>query len=497
MKSYFNNNRLKVMTVGVLTIIIGLCIFLSSFQIGKLSFWLDEAYTFLNSKNSLIEALNHDPNMRLYYALANIWIRIFPNASDGLLRALSAVFSVASIPVVFLLGRSLVTDQKKATAIGLIAAFLITINAYFIRYAQEFRSYSLTLLLTALSTFLLIKVIEDSESKHHWPIWYTIVSAAAIYSHLFALFLIASQAATLPILLINKNKNYYQFKRLAGCGFGIVCLILPIPISVIIKGEGLSGIAWISEPTLSTVKSFLIAITGNQGKPLFALYLLSGCIGIFSGLGFKQDFITKWKYALMASCLFLPVILTLAISKIIFPIFQAHYLLYVMPYLAVFAATGIVALASFRWKSIKYRPLFIPVGIGVLVLFALLSTNGIQSYYENYQKTDWRNATQLLTTRCSEGLRLYYAPFMDISVLYYNPALNSQEAEWWTNILKHNPDVDELAVSLPNEYSQVCLVLTMTGDQNQRNIVRAALQKKFSTVSDAKFYEMDVYIYQR
>lgn len=505
MKRYLINNRSKVVIIGLLILIVGLGSFLRFYHIGKLSFWNDEAYTFTISKGSIIEAIKSDPNMSLYDALAHFWIRIFPNASDGTLRVLSAIISLANIPVVFLVGRTMTTNRKKATAIGLIAAFLITVNSFNIQYAQEFRSYSLTLLFTTLSTFLLINAIEDTESKHHWPIWYTIVTAAAVYSHFFAIFIIAAQAVTLPILLLDKSKHYFTFKRILYCGIGIACLIFPIAIVAYVKGP--EQISWIREPTLGNVKDFFVKLTGDfdgglGGLLLLTLYMLFGCIGLLfgEGFGFQQELITKWKFTLMASCLFVPVTAAVVISKILLPIFMPFYLLYVMTYLAILAATGILTLVSFGWKSKKYRFLFVPIEIGVLVLFALCSTRGIQSYYDNYQKEDWRGATQFLTTRCSESLRLYYATFIETAVLYYNHALNSQEAEWWDNILKNNPDSDELAASLPNEYSQVCLVLSkITGNQQQAQvkIIQAAIQKEFPNESTVKFYLVKIEIYKR
>ena len=495
MKKYLINNRSTVVTISLLIFIIGLGSFLRFYHIGKLSFWLDEAYMFNNSKNGLITAIKNETNMSLYYVLIYFWIRIFPTASDGTLRALSAVISVVSIPVVFLLGRTMTTNRKMATTIGLIAAFLISVNAFNIQYAQEFRSYSLTFLLTTLSSFLLINAVEDIESTHHWLIWYTIVTAASVYSHFYAVFIIAAQAVTLPILLLDKNKHFLKFKQILYCCFGMTSLILPIAIVAYIKGPG--QISWIPEPTLGTLKSFSSEITG--GKWLFVLYLLFGCIGLLfgEGVGFQNDLITKWKFTLMASCLFLPVIMALVISKIMIPIFLDKYLLYVMPYLAVLVATGIVALVSYGWKRKKFKFLFVSIGIIVLVLFALLSTASIQSYYNNYQKEDWRKATQFLTLRCSESLRLYYAPFVDIDVLYYNPALYSQEAEWWKNILSKNPDSNELTASLPNGYSQVCLVLSHVGNQQQEKIIQAAIQKKFPIVSTFMFYGLEIEIDER
>ena len=85
-----------------------------------------------------------------------------------------------------------------------------------------------------------------------------------------------------------------------------------------------------------------------------------------------------------------------------------------------------------------------------------------------------------------------------MSVLYYNPALTSQKADWWVDTLQSNPDVDQLAASLPNEYDQVCLVLAHAVDQNQQMVIQNALKKIYPDVSSTKFDEvLEIQIYTR
>lgn len=152
----------KQITVGLLFIILAFSAFLRFYQINKLSFWLDESYAYhyaLNFDNFLL-ALKNDPNMSLFYVIAHLWSKFFPFASDGLLRSLSALFSLLSILVVFFLGKELARNANEGLAIGLITALLIGINSFHIEYAQEFRTYSLTFFLTSLSTLSLMKVIK-------------------------------------------------------------------------------------------------------------------------------------------------------------------------------------------------------------------------------------------------------------------------------------------------------------------------------------------------
>ncbi len=435
--------------------------------------------------------------MSLYYVLAFLWIKVFPNASDGMLRALSAIFSVACIPVVFLLSSKMNSDRKKAIAIGLIACFLVTVNTFNIEYAQEFRSYSLTFLLTSLSTFFLIKAIETTDKRKRWFIWYILITIAAVYSHFYSLLLIAAQVITLPYLFLKNKSLTGKLKPIIYSGIGMAFLLLPIFILAYFQRQ--DDISWISKPTVGTIKTFLKLITGNQGEVFFLFYFVLGCIGLFlrERLGLQKDPMTRWKFSIVASCLLFPVIAALVISYYIYPIFVPKYLLYVMPYLAILAATGIVALAGYGWLHKKIKYIMIPTGIGALVVFGWLSIASINSYYENNRKTDWRSASQLLSTKCSQSLRLYYAPYTDMCVTYYNPALMSQKKEWWVTILNNNPDSDELAASLPSEYQQVCLVLAHAGDQNQQQVIQAALVNKYPDVNTVKYEEMEIIIYSK
>ena len=129
----------RILVGGLLGVVLVISLALRLHQIGKLSFWNDEIFSFFSAKMSFGEIFNLDPNMSLFHMVAQGWIRMFPYASEGLLRILSTIFSVLSIPVVFFLGSSFVNDKKKSTVIGLLASILISVNAYHIQYVfQEY-----------------------------------------------------------------------------------------------------------------------------------------------------------------------------------------------------------------------------------------------------------------------------------------------------------------------------------------------------------------------
>lgn len=497
------NNRPNITTAGLLILIVGLSIFLRFYEIGKLSFWLDEILTASCARGSisnLIQTVKNDANMSLYFLLVFLENQIFPNVSDGMQRSLSAVFSVASIPVVFLLGKNLEADAKKGSVIGLVAAFLIAVNAYHIEYAQEFRSYSLTFLLTASSTLLLIKILENEDTKTIWLILYTVISAASFYSHLHALFIIVAQAVTLPLLLVDKKKYGLKLKQILYCLIGIILLILPIALIAINKGPG--PINWIWKPAFVDVLYLYLNISGYHGLSLLILYIAFGCFGILAGTRYpsRRDLLTRWKYSLLVSCLLLPVILTFIISNIIVPIFIDRYLLYTMPYLVLLAVSGIIALANLAGKDGKHSFSFISIVMITVALFSVFAGLGVKNYYKNHQKEDWRNATEFLSTKCSQSLRVYYPNFIKKCVLYYNPTLMPVENEKLTNYLQQESVPGKSIFSVSNGYDQACLVLSHAeiGERAvEADNIRAALQSKYPNFSLEEFAGVIIEIYQK
>src|SRR5689334_3446940 len=69
--------------------------------------WLDEALTVNTPRlpvRSIPAALRHDGAPPLYYVLLHFWIRMF-GAGDFAVRALSGVFAVATLPVLYVAGK--------------------------------------------------------------------------------------------------------------------------------------------------------------------------------------------------------------------------------------------------------------------------------------------------------------------------------------------------------------------------------------------------------
>ena len=127
--------------------------------LGSKGLWLDEAFSVWLARQPLPDLyawlLRIDQHPPLYYALLHLWITAFGD-SAGAVRLLSALFGTATIPVMFLLGRRLLGAPG-----GLIAAAILTVAPFHVRFAQETRMYTLLALNAALALFFLARLLTD------------------------------------------------------------------------------------------------------------------------------------------------------------------------------------------------------------------------------------------------------------------------------------------------------------------------------------------------
>jgi hypothetical protein len=108
--------------------------------IGQKGIWLDEAFSIWLGWQHLPRMWGWigwiDQHPPLYYILLNLWMRLGDDAAT--VRLLSAVLGVLTIPIVFVLGRRLA-----GSLVGLLAALLLAVSPYHVRFAQEARMYAL------------------------------------------------------------------------------------------------------------------------------------------------------------------------------------------------------------------------------------------------------------------------------------------------------------------------------------------------------------------
>jgi mannosyltransferase len=148
--------------------------------------WLDEALSVNIAQlpvGDLLDALRHDGHPPFYYLVLHYWMELVGDG-DVAVRALSGIFAVASLPLVWVAGRRLAGLPGARWAL-VVAAF----SPYWVRYATETRMYSLVMLLVLAGYLLVLDALER-------PTWrrlagLALVSGLLLLTHYWALYLVA------------------------------------------------------------------------------------------------------------------------------------------------------------------------------------------------------------------------------------------------------------------------------------------------------------------
>ncbi len=178
------------------------------------SYWFDEAQAAHELHLSFGAMLStwsaNEPNPPLYFVLAWPWAKLFGTGEAGL-RSLSAIAGIAVIPIVWLCGRELVSPRA-----GLVAAALAAVNPFLIWYSQEAREYMLLTVLCGLSVLLFVRAWRTPSARLLG--WWAVVSALALATQYFAVFLVAPEALWL----------LYSVRRRAAA----IAVALPVAVEV-------------------------------------------------------------------------------------------------------------------------------------------------------------------------------------------------------------------------------------------------------------------------
>lgn len=375
------------------------------------SFWLDEAsqaQISVMTVKSIWFDRQADWHPPLFYILTHFWIQL--GTSEIWLRLLPVAFGVANIYAIYLVGQQI----KSGSKLGLTAAFLLAINPYHIYYSQEFRMYSLLVLLGTWCMYLFIK-------RSHWLFLSLVLM---MYTHYASVLLIT----TLPfyVFVFEKQKSRYLFLHLA------LCILLYTPwvpqfLRQLHSGVGVNQYlpGWRNLLTLGSVRAVPLVIfkliagrINFVSKVIYAIYL-----GYVIGLVTVSIVLAKIKRRFLLSWVFVPLILSVIISFVI-PLTQPFRLIFILPGLILSLAQAVL-----RFPRL------------VLILVIYISVTGIVMYATRprLQREQWRQTISYLQTQATFDSAIVvkfsdkFAPFYwyseNLSVVGAVPTYPAKELE--------------------------------------------------------------------
>ena len=156
--------------------------------------WLDEALSVHLAQlpvGDIADALRHDGHPPLYYWLLHGWMALVGDG-DVAVRALSGIFGVAALPLVWLAGR-----RVGGTATAWAAVLLLAWSPYAVRYSTETRMYSLLTLLVLVGHLLVRRAVDERRAPLRTLVAVAVVTGTLLLTQYWSIFLAAGTVATL------------------------------------------------------------------------------------------------------------------------------------------------------------------------------------------------------------------------------------------------------------------------------------------------------------
>lgn len=345
--------------------------------IGRQSFWQDEGITarlvtatwpeFWNT----ITTTDYGGAMSGYYVL--LWMWPFHGDEQGL-RSLSALFVIASVPLVFWIGKEL-----GGRAAGWWAASIFALWPFIVSYGQEARSYALFVLIAVAATAALLKATRAGGRR--WWAAYGMLLGLGLYAHVFAVLMVLPHA----VWIVMRRPP----SRHVAMAAGLAVLVAGPMLVYLFYHLGSSFLDWIPRPTLGSLWTDVVQPMTWYSRSLLAALMLA-VAGLGAAVIFRErDELPR--LALLVSWATLPLLVALGYSLLVHPVLQARYVIVIIPAWTLLLGVAIA----------KIRPRAASVAAGIVVL--AICAQSLQGYYSGYLKPDIRAAAALVASQTQPG----------------------------------------------------------------------------------------------
>jgi mannosyltransferase len=383
-------------------------------HIGWQPLWTDEGFSEWASRQSVWYLWSILPtfetNPPLYYTLLKGW-RILFGDSEAALRSLSALFGVATIPLVFAMGRMLGRDHRSGAAIGLLAAAMFALSPIHIQYAQEARAYAVlvfgvALAMTGVMWLMLNRAQVCAPADQAPPGSVRISQMLGLFALGMALIMWSHDTGALAVLAIVLPVIYWWFVdakccpralvRLLIAGAIALALFLPYLGALLSHTKHVHASFWIKVPDWSDITTVITRLFGTSTSEGFTAYVVFLLLAVFAVNFLWQRGMRSVALLLVSVGLF-PIVLEVLVSYLAMPVFLERTLIYVNIPLYVAAAYGLTLFPVTFWR------------VGGVVMLGMLVV-ALSSYFKDFSKEPWNEITSYLSRSLRPGQPVLLVP---------------------------------------------------------------------------------------
>ncbi|WP_214408148.1 glycosyltransferase family 39 protein [Pseudonocardia lacus] len=480
------------------------------------SLWLDEAFSVwisnLDPGHIWRTTLQIDTHPPLYYSLLHFWIDT--RSGELALRSFSALFSAATVPVLYLVGR-----EVGGRWLGLLVAGLQAVSPLHVWYAQQGRMYAMMTFFAALALLCMVRLLTGGRGVRAtlltW-VGFVVATVATMLSHNTGVLL----PATLLVFtaIVGLGRLVAAWRRpfdpdgtapmgrlgavsrpgtdlrlwLAGLA-AVVVLWLPWLPGFLAQSGRVDAEFWIPPPTGQKVLDHARDLLSAYAPGALTVPLLVG--------GAVLVAVAAWHLRHRRELLVLLVLLVVGpvvgelLVSVRRPIFYSQTLIWTSLPLTVLVGVGLARL--------RPRPVM------AMATAALLAVNAVSlvAYYQAAGTEDWRRAALYVADRARPGeVALFSAGWTELAFGYYYRSTGGEPIEmhglpvdpFERGVLEPKmaatdvPRLDQLTEGRP----RVWLVLSHDGYTDPDRIVTGRLGEHMHVVEQVDLAGMRIQAYE-
>jgi len=448
--------RCDFLLIGIILLGAGL----RFYGLGEQCYFHDEIFELHIAKRSIpyiINAISAAPVHSPLNQIINHYFLLLGH-NELVLRLSSAIWGVLGVWIIYLAGKQFFNRR-----VGLFAAFLLAVSSFHIRYSQEGRMYALLVLAGLLSQYFFWRALEDNK-RRSW-IGYILATTLALYTHLFAVFLLGGEVIFVGLrYLMNRSpanrdrRQWFFWGSLLVIGMLFLPRIIPVVQNTFSKDSFVAinvGAPPIAQGIVRGVKltdlTTILILFGAGSGFAFYIYFSLLVVGVEGSLK---------RYGSAVLYLMITATLPFITFFIVKPsrIFGARYLIFLLPVYCLLIAAGVERLSDVvmtlyhrRSKRRRFRPAV--VYLPALLIFSLLAIHPLKLYYRDWYpigsrlKYDWRELVSYLEEHARPGdaiipsggiwyyhlvyLRQYLSPGLQEMLVDDVPTRLTEAGIWW------------------------------------------------------------------
>lgn len=304
----------------------------------------DEPFTIYYSQvdfGTLFAMLKTENNPPFFFLLLHFWIKLFGITAISV-RFLPLLFSTVTVLFIYKTGLKFFNLR-----VAIVTSLLFTFSSYQIFFAHEARVYSLFALLTSISMYSFLSLLNDKANRKY-SILLVLCNTLLIYSHFFGFFVLLIQL--LSVLTIKDVRKTILKKYLIISGITVMLYLPYLKLLTTRLAASAKG-TWISAPHFEDLYNNLWKFSNAPVNTVIYFLLLLAAIILAAIQKNKSSGIPTTNSKVIMIWFIVPYLLIFGLSFIT-PMFLDRYLIFIS--LGYYFSIALAINYLGRWKWMFY-----------------------------------------------------------------------------------------------------------------------------------------------